>query len=137
MHGYQVITELSERSDGEWRPSAGSVYPTLQLLADEGLVRDQEIDGRRVYQLTDAGLAAVERDKARTPPWERTGFDEGSDIRRALAQVAAASMQIVQDGDPTRSAEARRILAECRRSLYRLLADEDADGADTDADPVA
>jgi DNA-binding PadR family transcriptional regulator len=130
MHGYQIITELTERSDGDWRPSAGSVYPTLQQLADEGLVRDQEIDGRRVYQLTDTGRAVVERDKAETPPWERPGGDEVSDIRRAIAQVAAASMQVVQDGDPARYAEARRILADCRRSLYRLLAEADAGGSE-------
>ncbi len=54
MHGYQIITELSERSGGDWRPSAGSVYPTLQQLTDEGLVRDEERDGRRVYELTDS-----------------------------------------------------------------------------------
>ena len=133
MHGYQIITELTERSAGDWRPSAGSIYPTLQQLADEGLVRDQEVDGRRVYELTDSGRAAVERDKAQTPPWERSGFNEVSDIRRAIAQVAAASMQIVQDGDPAHYAEARRILAECRRSLYRVLAEDDA-GPEADAE---
>lgn len=132
MHGYQIITELAERSGGEWRPSAGSVYPTLQLLADEGLVRDQEVDGRRVYQLTDAGRTAVARDKDQAPPWERTGLDPALDIRRAVMQVVAASMQVARDGDPTHIAEARRILAEARRSLYRLLAEDDAVTPDTD-----
>ena len=61
MHGYQIITELADRSGGDWRPSAGSVYPTLQQLTDEGLVRDQEQDGRRVYELTDSGRAEAER----------------------------------------------------------------------------
>ena len=61
MHGYQIITELSERSGGDWRPSAGSVYPTLQQLTDEGLVRDEERDGRRVYELTESGRAEAER----------------------------------------------------------------------------
>src|SRR5437762_625640 len=60
MHGYQVIQELEAQSGGRWRPSAGSVYPTLQQLEDEGLVRSEEVDGRRTYSLTDAGRAAVE-----------------------------------------------------------------------------
>src|SRR6188472_4443264 len=60
MHGYQIITELGERSGGEWRPSAGSVYPTLQQLEDEGLVRSEASDGRRVMALTDAGREAAE-----------------------------------------------------------------------------
>jgi DNA-binding PadR family transcriptional regulator len=55
MHGYEMIQELEERSGGRWRPSAGSIYPTLQLLEDEGLVRAQEVEGKRVFDLTDAG----------------------------------------------------------------------------------
>ena len=57
MHGYQVISELDARTGGRWRPSAGSIYPTLQQLEDEGLVRSAEIDARRVFSLTDAGIA--------------------------------------------------------------------------------
>ena len=59
MHGYQVIRVLEERSGGRWRPSAGSVYPTLQQLQDEGLVRSEEVDGRRTYSLTDEGRTLV------------------------------------------------------------------------------
>src|SRR6266567_4286449 len=55
MHGYQVIHELTDRSGGMWRPSPGSVYPTLQLLEDEGLVRSEEVEGKRIFQLTEAG----------------------------------------------------------------------------------
>src|SRR5437667_331993 len=69
MHGYQVIQELTERSGGMWRPSPGSIYPTLQQLEDEGLVRSSESDGRRVYQLTDTGRAEVERRGEEPPPW--------------------------------------------------------------------
>jgi hypothetical protein len=64
MHGYEVIQELEEQSGGRWRPSAGSVYPTLQLLADEGLVTSDEVDGRRTYTLTDEGRGAA----AAAPP---------------------------------------------------------------------
>lgn len=124
MHGYQVITELSDRSGGEWRPSAGSIYPTLQQLADEGLVRDREVEGRKVYELTDEGRAFVERTKAQTPPWERSGREDVRDLRRAAQGVLSATMQIARDGDTTMRAEAQRILADARRSLYRLLAED-------------
>ena len=59
MHGYEMITELDERTGGRWRPSAGSIYPTLQLLEDEGLVTAEEVEGRKVYSLTDSGKEAV------------------------------------------------------------------------------
>ncbi|MGA8788951.1 MAG: PadR family transcriptional regulator, partial [Paenarthrobacter sp.] len=55
MHGYQIIHEIEERSGGSWKPSAGSVYPTLQLLADEGFVSAEESNGRKIYSLTEAG----------------------------------------------------------------------------------
>lgn len=129
MHGYQVITELSERSGGDWRPSAGSVYPTLQQLTDEGLVRDEERDGRRVYELTETGR--VEADKARgaTPPWEVPGTDGSPDLRRVAVQVMSATMQVAQDGDAAMRSRAYELLADCRRSLYRLLADDDTSTA--------
>src|SRR5450756_1075129 len=59
MHGYQIIGELSARSGGAWSPSAGSIYPTLQMLADEDLITAEETAGKKVYSLTDAGKAAV------------------------------------------------------------------------------
>ena len=124
MHGYQIITELAERSDGAWRPSAGSVYPTLQLLADEGLIRDQEVEGRRVYELTDAGRAVVERSKAETPPWERPGREGSPNLGQTIRGVMSATMQIAREGDPAMQAEAHRVLTDARRALYRLLADD-------------
>ncbi|MFN8521304.1 MAG: PadR family transcriptional regulator, partial [Chloroflexota bacterium] len=131
MHGYQVITELAERSEGAWRPSAGSIYPTLQQLADEGLVRDTEVDGRRVYELTDEGRAFVERTKPQTPPWERPAHDGAHELRRAAQGVLSATMQIGRDGDAAMRAEAQRILADARRSLYRLLAEDGTPDAET------
>ncbi len=130
MHGYQVITELVDRSGGEWRPSAGSVYPTLQQLADEGLVRDRELDGRRVYELTDEGRAAAERIRTTTPPWERSTGDDTRELHRAVRGVLQAAMQITRDGDAAMQAEARRILTETRRSLYRLLAEDGVEPED-------
>ena len=129
MHGYQIITELSERSGGDWRPSAGSVYPTLQQLTDEGLVRDEDRDGRRVYELTDAGRVEAERTSSETPPWQAADRDGSPDLRRVAVQVMSATMQVVRDGDQQMQARAYELLAECRRALYRLLADDDTASA--------
>jgi DNA-binding PadR family transcriptional regulator len=125
MHGYQMITELTERSAGAWRPSAGSVYPTLQQLEDEGLVRVEEQDDRRVYQLTDAGRELTSRSERVSPPWEIAGPDGSPDLRRVGVQVMSAAMQVMRDGDPRMRADAYALLADCRRSLYRLLAEDD------------
>ena len=125
MHGYQIITELSERSGGDWRPSAGSVYPTLQQLTDEGLVRDEERDGRRVYELTEAGRAEAAKSQGATPPWQNADKDGSPDLRRVAVQVMSARMQVAQDGDTAMQARAYELLADCRRSLYRLLAEDD------------
>jgi len=125
MHGYQIITERSERSGGDRRPSAGSVYPTLQQLTDEGLVRDEERDGRRVYELTDTGRVEAAKSAGATPPWQSDDKDGSPDLRRVAVQVMSATMQVAQDGDPAMQARAHELLADCRRSLYRLLADDD------------
>src|SRR5438045_1906803 len=71
MHGYEMIQELEQRTNGAWRPSAGSIYPTLQLLEDEGLVAGEESEGRRRYALTDPGRADAER--LARPPGEAVG----------------------------------------------------------------
>src|SRR5262249_57646881 len=75
MHGYEMITELEERTGGRWRPSAGSIYPTLQLLEDEGLVSAEEIEGRRVYSLTEAGQKAAPDRSGEARPWGEGGGD--------------------------------------------------------------
>lgn len=132
MHGYEVMQELEARSGGRWRPSAGSVYPTLQLLADEGLVTSEEVDGRRVFQLTDAGRAAV----AANPeprPWQ-DGRPEGEpDLAPLVRQLMGAVMQVERMGSTQARQETRRILADARRQVYRLLAEDEA--PDEEASP--
>jgi len=126
MHGYQVIQELTERSGGMWQPSPGSVYPTLQQLEDEGMVRSAEDEGRRVFSLTDEGRAEVERRAEEPRPWEmRADAEPFAGIRDEGFGVGAAVMQVVRTGTPQQVARAREILAEARRSLYRLLAEDD------------
>jgi DNA-binding PadR family transcriptional regulator len=131
MHGYEVIQELEEQSGGRWRPSAGSVYPTLQLLADEGLVTSDEVDGRRTYTLTDEGRAAA----AAAPPRPDWSAETGRrpDLRKPALELVRAALQVAAVGTPHARREADRILTDARRQLYRLLADDepaDVDGAD-------
>src|SRR5438067_13394684 len=61
MHGYEMIQELEERTDGVWRPSPGAVYPALQLLEDQGLVTADAGAGKRLFSLTDAGREEAEK----------------------------------------------------------------------------
>ena len=131
MHGYQVIQELESRSGGRWRPSAGSIYPTLQLLEDEGLVSSAEEDGRRVYRLTDEGRKAAEDSPLTRHPWfDAEAGSQAMDMRRLAVQLIGAAVQVKRAGSPAAQREAQRILVDARRRLYRLLADD----APVDAD---
>jgi DNA-binding PadR family transcriptional regulator len=126
MHGYQIINELAERSQGAWRPSPGSVYPILQQLQDEGLVRVEETDGRRVVHLTTAGQAYVDshRDEL-AAPWEAVGGqpDEATwELMSAVRAVTGAAWQVAQAGTTTDLERATSLLAEVRRRLYGILA---------------
>jgi len=124
MHGYQVIQELEARSGGRWRPSAGSVYPTLQQLEDEGLVQSADVEGRRTYSLTEDGETAAA--EAPELPWEAAeGGDDDADLRRLATQLIAAAVQVEGVGSAATVEKARRILVDGRRAMYRLLADED------------
>jgi DNA-binding PadR family transcriptional regulator len=131
-NGYALMQEIEERSGGAWRPSPGSVYPALQQLEDEGLIRPDEAGGRKAFALTDAGREAVEQRGDAPLPWEeaaRGPGGEGAELRRLIGGLAAAAMQVAQVGTPDQAAEARRLLEDTRRALYRLLADEDAGDA--------
>jgi DNA-binding PadR family transcriptional regulator len=133
MHGYEVIQELEAQSGGRWRPSAGSIYPTLQQLADEGLVTGEDVDGRRVYSITEAGrkVAAESGDRS---PWTETDDERGPDIRQLAMQLAAAVIQVHRIGSPHAREEANRILTDARKQMYRLLSeDEDASSEEPSA----
>ncbi|GAA3055871.1 PadR family transcriptional regulator [Actinokineospora globicatena] len=126
MHGYEMIQEIAERSGGFWKPSPGSVYPTLQLLADEGLIAAVEGDGgKRMFQLTEEGTAVAAR--LDTPPWEQAaaGVDRAEvTLREALGQLAAAAMTVSQAASSDQKARATHILNTARRELYALLGEE-------------
>jgi DNA-binding PadR family transcriptional regulator len=129
MNGYQVIQQIAERSGGAWKPSPGSVYPTVQQLEDEGLVEGRDGDGRRLLQLTEEGKRYVaEHPDELAATWR--AFDEANeqetgDLKPVIGQVMAAVWQVVTSGTRQQRAEAAEILGETRRKLYGLLADGD------------
>jgi len=126
MHGYQIITELTERSGGAWRPSPGSVYPTLQALEDQGLVTADKAEGRRVFSLTDTGRAEAQAAGDGPAPWEEAarGADRSLvDLRRLMTEVAAATMQVGRAGNEHQVKSVGEILSATRRSIYLVLAE--------------
>jgi DNA-binding PadR family transcriptional regulator len=126
MHGYQVIQELSERTGGEWRPSPGSVYPTLQLLEESGAIAAEEVDGKRVFALTDEGRALLQARGDQAPPWASFSGPSGGlfhELKEAFFQLGAAGMQVVQTGSSDQAKATLDILVEARKKIYALLAD--------------
>jgi len=130
MHGYQVIQVISERSGGNWTPSPGSVYPTLQQLEDEGLIEPAASEtGRRVFALTDAGRAASPTEGA-PAPWEEAVGEADRDLvelRDLVHQVVAATRQVAQAGTAAQIKGAQDVLRTARKGIYRLLAEDDAE----------
>jgi DNA-binding PadR family transcriptional regulator len=125
MHGYEMIQELEERTGGRWTPSAGSIYPTLQLLEDEGLVTPEEVEGRKVYSLTDAGKEAAPERTEGGMPWEQGDEDSPRfQARRELFQLMGAAKQLGRAADDEQLTKATEILKDARRKLYGLLAEE-------------
>jgi DNA-binding PadR family transcriptional regulator len=134
MHGYEMIQELSGRTGGIWRPSPGSVYPTLQMLEDEGLISSQETDGKRLFSLTDTGREEAGRHVPGQAPWDHlnAGVDQATlRMRDAAFQAGAAVMQVMHAGTEQQKAKALEVLIETRRRLYSILAeDEEPEGTD-------
>jgi DNA-binding PadR family transcriptional regulator len=128
-NGYQLMQEIEDRSGGMWRPSPGSVYPALAQLEDEGLVRSDEGAGRRAFELTDEGRKYVEEHReALGVPWDEAGGEVPPgilELRSLMMQLGMASMQVAQAGDEAQTAEARKVLEDARRALYRILAGDE------------
>jgi len=124
MHGYEMISELETRTGGVWRPSPGSVYPTLQLLEDEGLIVAEETGGRKRFSLTDTGRAEAEG--AGEQPWAEFN-DEATaswhDVRDATFGAMDALRQVMMSGNDEQRQRAVEVIAEARRKLYAILAD--------------
>jgi DNA-binding PadR family transcriptional regulator len=127
MHGYEMIQEIAERSQDLWRPSPGSVYPTLQLLVDEGLIVASETEGsKKLFELTDAGKAAAE--KVETPPWDEIA--EGVDpahlnLRAAVGQLFGAVAQSAHAASAEQQQRIIEIVNNARREIYTILGEDD------------
>jgi len=127
QNGYQLMQGIETRSGGRWRPSPGSVYPALAQLEDEGLIRAAERDGSKVFEITDAGRATLGERGEKSAPWEfdeDPAFEAAADLRSLIAQIAMAAMQVSRAGTEDQIERAGATLAETRRALYRILADD-------------
>lgn len=126
-HGYELIQRLEARTGGRWKPSPGSVYPTLQMLEEGGLATSAQQGDKKVYTITEAGQAELQErmsDAGGPPPW-LDGEMAGShgELRKAVAQLAMAARQVGIGGDEAQVAAATTILTDARRKLYQLLAE--------------
>ncbi len=126
MHGYQIIAELTERSAGVWAPSPGSVYPTLQLLADEGLVVAEPTGGKKVYRLTEAGVAAAAVFADRPAPWDEAADSPvgGTGYHQAAGRLVQAVFQVGQSGSTQQLSSAAAVLNDARKKLFAILAED-------------
>jgi DNA-binding PadR family transcriptional regulator len=126
MHGYEMIQQIAERSQNLWRPSPGSVYPTLQLLVDEGLIVATESEGsKKLFELTEEGRAAAE--KIETPPWEQIteDIDPGqANLRSAVGQLMGAVAQSAYAASEEQQQRIVEIVNNARREIYQILGEE-------------
>lgn len=126
MHGYQIIREIEERTGGTWKPSAGSVYPTLQLLADEGLVTTETAADRKIYALTDAGKEEAAA-AAESAPWASTRPKDSihmAALPKAGIELAQAVAQVARTGSSAQQEKAVEVLNDARRTMYSILAQD-------------
>ena len=127
MHGYQIIQSIEARTNGAWKPSPGSIYPTLQLLADEGLVTAQESGERKVYALTEAGREVATDAADGTLPWEaraKLDAERATALPKAGVKLAQAIVQVSHNASAEQSERAIAVIDEARRKLYSILAED-------------
>jgi DNA-binding PadR family transcriptional regulator len=122
-HGYEVMRRLEQMSGGLWRPSPGSVYPQLQMLEDEGLVRSSEVNGSRTYTLTDAGRAEAEKAAV---PWQSgaEGDNQIRTLREAVGQLMSAAKQLSGAGESSQVERGIAVIQKARKELYQILAED-------------
>jgi len=122
-NGYEVMRRLEEMSGGLWRPSPGSVYPHLQMLEDEGLVQSSEVEGSRLFTLTEAGRAEAEKAKL---PWQDAGEsdDEVRTLRLGVGQLMSAAKQLAGAGEKAQIERGVSVIQKARKELYQILAED-------------
>jgi hypothetical protein len=142
MHGYEMMKALEERAGGFYTPSAGAIYPTLQLLEDRGWVTSQTVDAKKVYTITDAGRQALTEQGAqqapsgpwghRHGPWGHGGprGPFGARHNPALAALRTEGMEVARlmrdaviasQGDPAKLTELQGIVHQAREALQRFV----------------
>ncbi|KUM92448.1 PadR family transcriptional regulator [Streptomyces cellostaticus] len=126
MHGYEMIQEIAERSGGAWKPSPGSVYPTLQMLEDEGLITSESEGGKKLFSLTGSGRSAAE--EGADAPWEEAtrgvDWEALGEIRQAGFGLMEAFGQVWKTGTKEQREKALAVVNDARKKLYLILADE-------------
>ena len=131
FNGYGLMQEIETRSEGVWRPSPGSVYPALAQLEDEGLVAADDSAGTgKLFSLTETGTAHVEENREKLgEPWAGLGSEVGEgrlELRSLLGELGVALVQVSRVGTDEQIAQARQVIVDARKALYRLLAEDDA-----------
>lgn len=123
-HGYELGQRLERASGGAWRPSPGSIYPTLQALADEDLIIATDRDGKRIYELGRAGQAELKQraERGEATPWQAATDAPSSGLKEAVMALKLAARQVGEIGSADQVARATTILVEARRQVYALLA---------------
>lgn len=128
-NGYQLMQAIEQRSGGRWRPSPGSMYPTLAQLEDEGLIRSSESEGQRRFEITDAGREQLQSRTDEPDPWgpqEGDGEDALSELGPEIIGIGKAAWRVATDGTAEQRTRAADLLAETRRALYGILAEDPA-----------
>jgi DNA-binding PadR family transcriptional regulator len=127
MHGYEMIKEIEERTQGAWTPSAGSIYPMLQMLEEEGLTQGEESDGKRRFTLTESGVTEQEAKAGEQTPWDAVRADAAPEqihLRDSVHKLHHAIGQVLHAADDGQQGRVRELLDETRRKIYAILAEE-------------
>jgi len=120
-HGYEIISELEKQSGG-YRPSPGSVYPTLQMLEEGGYLTSEQIEGKKVYTITEEGLKLLEERGAR--PFEaHPKMAQAFEVRKSLMKLGSAAMDAVRDGDEETIKKISEVINKARKDVYAILAE--------------
>jgi DNA-binding PadR family transcriptional regulator len=127
MHGYEIIRELEKRSRGFWRPSPGSVYPTLQLLEEQEHVTSRDEGGKKVYTITDSGREEAKKAKDKGP-WEQQGkpdFEQMMKLRMLIAGSVGTMKHIMRHGTEEQQARAVEVIEEAKSKLEEILGEKE------------
>jgi DNA-binding PadR family transcriptional regulator len=129
MHGYELIQQIQDKTGGLWVPSPGSIYPALQQLEDEGLVAFERVEGRKTATLTEAGTAYVTEHRAELgAPWDDVSggvSGEARELRQLIGALMGAVHTVSHVGTKEQVSQASEILVQARKSLYRILAEDE------------